>query len=200
MKIPETFRTGKDLTQEDIEEIIKKTLVDKILVEEFGDYLKEYLEKKSIADTMVIKFDKYLNIRDKKYEPIDSIEKVDEENKEIEINLFSKPFFPLETRLICDEIMNQDSGLKDTEVFQKGKEFSIVNKDVIYKGSIDVNGKPKYIREDTREDGFTEVYVSAHVVGEIKYVKFSPEHNSKLIQALRNMDYDVMVDFKEKKK
>ena len=65
MKLPESFRTSKELTQEDIEEIIKKTLVDKVLVENFGDYLQEYLEKKTIADRMIIKFDKYLDTQNK---------------------------------------------------------------------------------------------------------------------------------------
>jgi hypothetical protein len=156
MEVPKTFvkEKSKEATQEEIEELIKKTLVDKVLVENIAQELAKRLEGEMLAKRMSIKFQKTFNLEEEKletvtekyaYPPEDSYQIRNETRLEYKTKdaLFNK-----EASQILEKIMGVEPNLKEEEIIQKdNKCVDILSKDVMYELSISYSTNEK--REET---------------------------------------------------
>ncbi len=163
MKVPQTFvkEKNKEATQEQIEELIKKTLVDKVLVENIAQELAKRLEGEMLAKRMSITFKKTINLEEeKKLEtetekypyPHGNPEQIRNEIKikyETKTSIFNK-----EASQILEKIIEIEPNLKEDEIIQKTERcLNILSKDVMYELSI------SYATDEKRkETGKTEPY------------------------------------------
>jgi hypothetical protein len=163
MKVPQTFvkEKNKEATQEQIEELIKKTLVDKVLVENIAQELAKRLEGEMLAKRMNITFKKTINLEEEKkletetekycYPP----ENPYQIRNEIKIKYETKTsIFNKEASQILERIIEIEPNLKEEEIIQKTERcLNILSKDVMYELSI------SYATDEKRkETGKTEPY------------------------------------------
>ncbi|MDP2907115.1 MAG: hypothetical protein Q8O03_04200 [Nanoarchaeota archaeon] len=163
MEVPKTFvkEKSKEATQEEIEELIKKTLVDKVLVENIAQELAKRLESEMLAKRMSLKFQKTIKLEEEK--------KLDTETEkyhhppgnpyqirnEIRLKYETKTsIFNKEASQVLEKIIEIEPNLKEDEIIQKTERcLNILSKDVIYELSI------SYLTsEERKETGKTDQY------------------------------------------
>lgn len=168
MKIPETFTSerNKEVTQEELEETIRKTLVDKILVENISKEIKKYLESEALAKRLNIGFRKTIDIiannlkttagkelypsREHPYQVRNNI-KTDYETRE--------SIFNQEIASIQEKIMELEPDLKEEEIIQNySKCFSILSKETIYEVSISYTTNEKDVETGKTDQFKMDIY------------------------------------------
>lgn len=163
MKVPQTFvkEKNKEATQEQIEELIKKTLVDKVLVENIAQELAKRLESEMLAKRMNITFRKTINLEEEKKLETET-EKYPYPNgnpkqirNEIKIKYETKTsIFNKEASQILERIIEIEPNLKEEEIIQKTERcLNILSKDVMYELSVSYA-----TNEERKETGKTEPY------------------------------------------
>ncbi len=129
MKVPQTFvkEKNKEATQEQIEELIKKTLVDKVLVENIAQELAKRLEGEMLAKRMSITFKKTINLEEKKLETVTEKchypnENPDQIRNNIKLEYETKTLiFNKEASQILEKIIETEPNLKEDEIIQKNR-------------------------------------------------------------------------------
>lgn len=163
MKVPETFvkEKNKQATQEELEESIKKTLVDKILVENIAKELGKRIEGEILAKRMSISFRKTFNLEEEKLETITEKNPYSVYSSPYEIRNETKLeyktmefIFNKEQSQILEKITQIEPNLKEDEMIQKDNRcVDILSKDVIYELSMS-----NITSEIRKETGKTEPY------------------------------------------
>lgn len=228
MKIPESFLPeNKERIESEIEQIVKKTLVDKILVEDIAKELKKALEEEMLAERIEFSFNKTLRLLDNKNIPT----KTHREQRHYSIIEYIKAdpsfFKSLKTQEYDDilyAIKESCPSIKDEEIICTGTDYaSVISKGVVYKLSISTGTSEErektditipvtctYVKrtaiifkktlEKTEDIPLVKVYENPHIYGEIKYAKFNQEHNQKLMEILQEREYKIFVEIKEPSK
>lgn len=143
MDVPKGF--AKKQTKEEIEEIVKKTLVKEILVEDIAKEIKTYLESEKLAEKIEFYFNKTIDLTKNKhiktvtertlypskYNPTkiqDRIKVVDKE--------FSGKQRIQELNKIISSIKEIDPNITEADITYNDYYFSIISKDAVYKLSL----------------------------------------------------------------
>lgn len=212
MNIPKGF-TQK--TKKEIEEIVRKTLVKEVLVEELAEKIEVYLEGKEIAKTMQIDFEGWKDLSKDKYiktqvkRRITGIFKPKEAYEYIRADMEEQSPSEAELEQILYGIKEIEPSIKEEEISinseYSGHCLSISSKKLIYKLSLYFN-KDSYTeiggtgRKREEKDGgtittkgvsvpLTRVYYHPRLYGNMFYIKFNQEHHEKLLKVLTNKGY-----------
>lgn len=162
MKVPQTFvkEKNKEATQEQIEELIKKTLVDKILVENIAQEIAKRLEGGLLAKRVSISFRKTTSLEEKKLETVTEKYHYPNENpyqirNDIRLKYETRSLmFKKEASQILEKITEIEPNLKEEEIIQKTDScLDILSKEVMYELSIS-----NTTDEKRKETGKTEPY------------------------------------------
>lgn len=192
MKVPKLFVSEKE--KGEIKEAIEKTLVEKILAEDLGKQVKEYLENQEISQRLVVIYDKFVDPQGHK-----TREEMKEKTKHVYLDIPS--FIKGETYRILEDLLKLEPNVKEEEVVQVYGTFNIITKNVISKLCLGNKGD---FYEKTKEENTLKrqrtLYHLPLIGGKVEYLKFNKEHNEKIVQVLKNRGYSVIIDFKEEKK
>lgn len=163
MKVPKIFTNekGKEVTQEDIEEIIKKTLVDKILVKNIAKELKDYIESEILSKRINLGFSKTINLKENSINTVTRKEmypfkdRPEQIRNNMEVKYETKcNIMNQEITSILEKIMEAEPSIKEEEVLQKNNWcFSILSKKMIYELSLNYHAN-----EERVDTGRTEPY------------------------------------------
>ncbi|MBU4501559.1 MAG: hypothetical protein KKA79_03140 [Nanoarchaeota archaeon] len=197
MKLPNTFRTEKDK----IEDLIKKTLVDKVLTEDIGKEIRKYLDMKNISDNLYIEF---WIVVDLSKHPNLELEKEKEflRKKTFIKSGYDSQLYDLESDRIINMIYDLEPNIKAEEITNSmSSNVGIIRDDMVYRIKFtDV----RYYDEDEVEVNtgkiWKEVFRNPTVFGKVEYVLFNKTHNEKLLRALEKEDYHIAVKVKEPQK
>lgn len=201
------------ITKKEIEKTVKKTLVEKIAVEEVAKGIKEYLESETIAKRMKIRFEKHFDFSENDLETYISRKKVTEKGKEHHVEIEDKKKIGgaikrKEATKILESLRELEPDIEEVEILNQHNEgFDIVSKDVIYELVINVSFYDSYIEQkevktdetaivgmfSKKEVPIIKVYHQPKISGQVKYVKFNTEHNKKLIKALEKNGYTAYI-------
>lgn len=194
MKLPNSFIPK--VKKKEIEEIIKKTLVEKVLAEDLGKQVKEYLENREISRKFMVLYDKLFDPAEQT--DLEKIEKFNEEKTEKHIYVLRADLLRRETTQILNSILELEPSIKEEEVVHTvNHSFNITTNDFIYQLLLQ---EERFSGKERREDGKpgepTIVYRIPLLSGHVKYLKFNKEHNEKVIQVLKERGYSVIIHFK----
>lgn len=168
MEVPKTFvkEKSKEATQEELEELIKKTLVDKILVENISQEIAKHLESELLARRIGISFRKTTDLEEKKLETV--TEKYLSPSKEypnqirdnIKLDYDTRLLmFNQESLLILEKIIEIEPSLKEEEIIQKtNKCLNVLSRGVIYELSLDHTTNEKHVETGKKEMFKMDIY------------------------------------------
>lgn len=191
MDIPKGL--AKKVTKKEIEELIKKTLVEKILAEDLGKQVKEYLELQEISRRLKVVYEKYVNIED--YQNLTK-ERLNKEKNTIYVNLDAREFILQETKDILTGILELSPNIKEAEiVYTTYFSFNITTNDFIYKLNLTERLSKEQVEKENEPGKPRIIYINPLIGGEVKYLKFNKEHNEKVIEVLKKRGYSVVINF-----
>jgi len=198
MKLPGTFRTKKETKPEEIEEIIQKTLVDKVVVEDIAKKVKEYLEDTKICEMLKLTFEKSYDLEKGKQFKTKTVKESDRQNS-YQVSLDDDyDLYDVELTDIIENIIMSDSGLKAKDILYNDEErfFSVLGDNVAYKLEITVRDDRTFLEDD--KTGKVYWYYNPEISGEVRYVRFNKKHHDMLIELLKENGYVVTIDFDER--
>ncbi|MCG2717657.1 MAG: hypothetical protein L6408_02330 [Nanoarchaeota archaeon] len=136
MKMPNTFRTNKELTEAQLEKIIKETLVDKVLVKSVAKEVAEYLQDKDMSKDINIEFEKFVNVRTLSTIKLESGENENDSYVERYFQLGSeaqKTLLIMEKEKIIASLLDFDETMAETDVYHEGlNKVQIISENGIY--------------------------------------------------------------------
>jgi len=236
MKVPNTFvKEGtKELTEERLEESIKKILVDKVLVENISQELKRLLESDTLAKRIGLNFRRIISVeeREKECESDKLLYPYAERPSQIINNIklsYEKRvrLFKQDVNRLLEKIIGAEPSLQEENILQKtDSSLGVITKDMIYELNISYHTEEKHVETGTKEKhkvsvykrrlrhGFKKKLIREEVLelpvvksyhnltfyGSVRYAKFNHEHNAKLINILKELGYEVTLNFFEDKK
>ncbi|MDP2908529.1 MAG: hypothetical protein Q8N77_01855 [Nanoarchaeota archaeon] len=228
MKIPESFLPeNKERIESEIEQIVKKTLIDRVIVEDIAKELKKALEEEMLAERIEFRFNKTLRLLDNKNIPTKTHREQRYHNIIEYIEAYPSFFERLKTQEYDDilyAIKESDPSIKDEEIIHTGADYaSVISKGAVYNLSLGTSTKTEQEKTDitipvtatytkrtavifkktlekTKDFPLVKVYENPHIYGEIKYAKFNQEHNQKLAKILQEMGYKIFINIKEPSK
>ncbi|MCG2717655.1 MAG: hypothetical protein L6408_02320 [Nanoarchaeota archaeon] len=205
MKIPETFRTGK----EHIEKLIKKAVVKETLAKDLGEQVKKYLEQNHLAEKLEIKCFKkiaYSDVSEDLWEIEEELETAIKKDQKPTLvkKIMPETYVPITNEMlaITTKLIELYPTLKESEINIGKSSFSVITDDVAYvfhyRTAYTGNIEEKI--EDIDDKFVRTIYQYRNFKGIVKYANFNKEHNEKLVQALKDCGYDVYISILEEKK
>lgn len=200
----------KKQTKEEIEEIVRKTVVKGVIIKDIAQEIKEYLENEAIAKRIEVTFEKYIDLdktglevklaerkRTKKGMEL-HIEAIREEDWELLEKISKK-----ERNKILESLRELDMDIEEEEILAGyDSSFNVISQDVIHELKLDhinfYDTKDKEVNTgETIEVGMwskekvpiIKVYKNPQINGTIKYAKFNMQYNKKLLKALEKNGY-----------
>jgi len=203
LKLPDTFRTKKEVSAEELEEMVKKTLVDKFLVETIGKEIGERLENKELSRRLQIEFKKKLNIIE------DNLKHKESDFSEYKNKSHIWPdkddLHQKELKNILDGILKLCPEVKEEEIIHTyNNTFNIITEDYAYKFwfMVDTNNSkitkelidhPDQKKCKKGKEAY-KIYHNPIIQGDVKYAKFNKEHNEKIVKVLKDNNYYVTIN------
>jgi len=205
IKLPNTFRTNKELNEEELDEIVKKTLVDKVLVEMISKEIGEKLENKQLSEKLKVEFKKTFYLKEN--EDIERVVEFNEDKSEKDIYASKSDLHIQETNQILEELLKLEKDVKEEEIVHTyNNTFNLITDKVVYKfwliSKEKSSDKTTEVSETDKIGTFkkkkiTNIYHNPTVEGYVKYAKFNKEHNEKIIQILKEKGYNVTVQIED---
>lgn len=191
MDIPKGL--AKKVTNKEIEEIIKKAVVEKILADDLGQQVKEYLETQEISKRLRIVYQKYVNTAD--YKNLTE-EELDEKTNTKYVNLDIDGFIVQETEDILTDILELSPNIKEAEIVHTMPlTFNITTNDFIYRLNLTKKIRKGQVIEENEPGKPKTIYTNPLIGGDVKYLKFNKEHNEKIVEVLKKRGYHMIIDF-----
>jgi len=210
MKVPKIFTPEREKFEKEIEEVVKNTLVDKVLVKDLARELEAYFESQDLAKRIVISFEKKIDIAN---DP-DLNTKLEKDysgkyclSKDAKVSLQQQA-----TGDITDKLRKLRPDVQEEEITHEYvNSFSILTKDVAYKlflKVVDPYCDETSIVQEVEKKGFfgdkikkvREVYCNIRITGDVNYAKFDKSHHETILKILKENKYLISVDVKEPKK
>lgn len=226
MNVPKGFI--KKQTKKEIEEIVKKTLVKEILVEDIAQEIKTYLEAEKLAERIGFYFNKTIDLTKNKHiktvtqrmvypskkNPVELKDHIKVADKE-----FSEKQRIQELDQIMISIKEMEPNINEADITYNDYSFSIISKEEVYQLSLSYDEVIESVQTDVtipftkvikttkifgkilEEDvnlPLVKVYYNLGISGNIEYAKFNREHNQKMVELLKERGYDVYINIKGK--
>jgi len=206
MKIPETFVSENHEFEKEIGEFIKKTLVDKVLVENIAKELETYFDSKNLADRIKVEFRKMMDLTEEKNK-----QRKTTPNGYGRISLTKEErdsWLKGSTNDIINRLNELKPSIKEEEITRGYiNSFSVITKDFSYKLIIEcfeLHEDRKTVTEEvkghgmlgTKTENVSKTYENPTLKGEINYVKFNKEHHETLLRMLKEDGYKASVALK----
>jgi hypothetical protein len=208
MKVPKIFVPERERLEKEVEEIVKNTIVDKVLVKDLAKELESYFERKDMAERISISFEKKVDILSNP-----DLNTRLEKNNIGEYVLKKDAKSSLQRRAtdsIIDRLRELKPDIREEEITNAYvNSFNIVTKETAYKLYLEV--KELYCDEEiivkeiekkgifgNKTKSVKEKYCNPRIKGEINYAKFDKSHHETLLKILKEEGYLASVNVKEK--
>lgn len=226
MKVPTLFVKDQEELEVEVKKIVKKTLVDKVLLEDFAKELTAHLEGELIAKRIEVVFYKNWDLtKDKIFETETEREhfnyKIRDNIRVVGQNKFLDKLRLQEQTQILNYIREIEPSIRNEDIIIKPYCLDIISKNMIYKLSLSTGTSSEHVSTDITipfknekeivkllvfkrtvdekiDKSLEKVYHNPRINGNIQYVKFDQEHNQKLIKFLQGKGYEVHISIKDK--
>lgn len=209
MKVPKTFVPERERLEKEVEDIVKNTVIDKVLVKDLAKEIESYFESKDLAERISISFEKKFDLSS---DP-DLSTQIEKSNygkyvlkKEAKNSLQERA-----TDSIVNKLIELIPSIKEEEITHEyANSFSILTKETAYKLFLRIvepyNDEKTIVKEVEKKGLFGnkikkigETYCNLRISGDVDYAKFDKPHHETLIKILKEEKYLVSVNVKEKK-
>ncbi|MCG2717658.1 MAG: hypothetical protein L6408_02335 [Nanoarchaeota archaeon] len=194
-KTPNSFRLNTEIDEKKLEELIKKTKIKNLILEDVGQQIREYLEAKNLADEIKLEFNQLFHLKN---EPEDFKTEITDSDGDLTVKGRIPEIKAREVIKIREDILELYPNIKPEEVvYNNSDSFSIICDDFIF--SMSAFGR-EYNSDCTNErwknpdknKGMNKAYFyNVRIDGNVKYSRFNKKLNEDLVKVFEKNGYDV---------